>query len=100
MNHAGGALATTHGGGDGEDTGLFQVCDATPGVCHNLGVSPARAPNRVDAAMSKESEQEAKKDDRPPICRACGVTMGIAVDGAGVRYVCLERGFSEDGDER
>jgi len=32
-------------------------------------------------------------DDRPPICPACGVTMGIAADGATTRYVCLECGF-------
>ena len=50
--------------------------------------------------MSEKSEQEAQRDDRPPICPACGVTMGIAVEGGGVRYVCLECGFSEDGDDR
>jgi transcription initiation factor TFIIIB Brf1 subunit/transcription initiation factor TFIIB len=35
-------------------------------------------------------------DDRPPICPACGVTMGIreGEDGA-TRYVCLECGFGE-----
>jgi len=26
--------------------------------------------------------------------------MGIAVEGAGVRYVCLECGFSDDGADR
>jgi predicted RNA-binding Zn-ribbon protein involved in translation (DUF1610 family) len=36
-------------------------------------------------------------DDRPPICPACGVTMGMVPDGGGVRFVCLECGF---GDER
>lgn len=46
--------------------------------------------------MSKKSE----KDDRPPICPACGVTMGIAVEDGGVRYVCLECGFSETRVER
>jgi hypothetical protein len=36
-------------------------------------------------------------DDRPPICPACGVTMGITIDGDGsTRYVCLECGFSDD----
>lgn len=50
--------------------------------------------------MSKKTEQEAPRDDRPPICPACGVTMGIAVEGGAVRYVCLECGFSEDGDDR
>jgi hypothetical protein len=37
-------------------------------------------------------------DDRPPICPACGVTMGIVVDeetGETV-HVCLECGFGED----
>jgi predicted RNA-binding Zn-ribbon protein involved in translation (DUF1610 family) len=38
------------------------------------------------------------EDDRPPICPACGVTMGIVAgaDGEGTRYVCLECGFSEE----
>jgi len=37
-------------------------------------------------------------DDRPPICPACGVTMGLALDEDGrMRAVCLECGFSEDG---
>jgi hypothetical protein len=36
-------------------------------------------------------------DDRPPICPACGVTMGIVVDESGaMRYVCLECGFSDE----
>jgi hypothetical protein len=36
-------------------------------------------------------------DDRPPICPACGVTMGIVDDGqGGTRFVCLECGFSDD----
>jgi hypothetical protein len=36
-------------------------------------------------------------DDRPPICPACGVTMGIVTGKrGGVRYVCLECGFSDD----
>jgi hypothetical protein len=38
------------------------------------------------------------RDDRPPICPACGVTMGLVVDDDGTtRAVCLECGFSEDG---
>jgi len=39
-------------------------------------------------------------DDRPPICPACGVTMGITVreDGS-TRFVCLECGYpTEDVD--
>ena len=36
-------------------------------------------------------------DDRPPICPACGVTMGMTIDEDGsTRYVCLECGFSDD----
>jgi len=36
-------------------------------------------------------------DDRPPICPACGVTMGIVLDESGVtRSVCLECGFADD----
>ena len=45
--------------------------------------------------MDQESKREAD-DDRPPICPACGVTMGIIVDDDGTtRYVCLECGFSD-----
>jgi hypothetical protein len=40
---------------------------------------------------------EAEDDDRPPICPACGVTMGIISDDDGTtRVVCLECGFSDD----
>lgn len=37
-------------------------------------------------------------DDRPPICPACGVTMGIhmAADGS-VQHVCQECGYPDDG---
>jgi predicted RNA-binding Zn-ribbon protein involved in translation (DUF1610 family) len=36
------------------------------------------------------------EDDRPPICPACGVTMGIVVRADGsVVHVCLECGFSD-----
>jgi ribosomal protein S27AE len=36
-------------------------------------------------------------DERPPICPACGVTMGIVIDENGAtRYVCLECGFTDD----
>jgi hypothetical protein len=36
-------------------------------------------------------------DDRPPICPACGVTMGFTVDEDGrSRFVCLECGFSSE----
>ncbi len=39
----------------------------------------------------------AADDDRPPICPACGVTMGIVMDEDGAtRYVCLECGFSDE----
>ena len=46
--------------------------------------------------MDEESKPDAD-DDRPPICPACGVTMGIIVnkDGA-TRYACLECGFSDE----
>ena len=39
-------------------------------------------------------------DGPPPICPACGVTMGIVVDEetGETRYVCLECGFDEDAD--
>src|SRR3954469_8979350 len=40
-------------------------------------------------------------DDRPPICPACGVTMGLVISKRGEqRYVCLECGFADDGGSR
>jgi transposase-like protein len=47
--------------------------------------------------VDEESKPDAD-DERPPICPACGVTMGIVVvdvNGA-TRYVCLECGFSDE----
>jgi len=39
------------------------------------------------------------EDERPPICPACGVTMGIVLDENGAtRYACLECGFSDETD--
>jgi hypothetical protein len=36
-------------------------------------------------------------DDRPPICPACGVTMGIVIASQGTtRFVCLECGFLDE----
>jgi transcription initiation factor TFIIIB Brf1 subunit/transcription initiation factor TFIIB len=46
--------------------------------------------------VDEESRPDAD-DDRPPICPACGVTMGIVVDeNEATRYVCLECGFSDE----
>ena len=36
-------------------------------------------------------------DDRPPICPACGVTMGIVVEGDETAHVCLECGYGGGG---
>lgn len=46
--------------------------------------------------MEEEGKREAE-DERPPICPACGVTMGIIVEEDGAtRYACLECGFSDE----
>ena len=46
--------------------------------------------------MDEETRPEAD-DERPPICPACGVTMGITLDEDDTtRYVCLECGFSDE----
>jgi len=48
----------------------------------------------VEGTRDPDPEPEPEHgDDRPPICPACGVTMGIVVDGETTRYVCLECGF-------
>jgi ribosomal protein S27AE len=42
-------------------------------------------------------EKPEADDERPPICPACGVTMGIVLDEDGTtRYVCLECGFFDE----
>jgi len=46
--------------------------------------------------VEEQSKPDAD-DERPPICPACGVTMGIIVDDDGAtRYVCLECGFCDE----
>jgi hypothetical protein len=46
--------------------------------------------------VDEESKPDAD-DERPPICPACGVTMGIIADEEGAtRYACLECGFSDE----
>jgi hypothetical protein len=46
--------------------------------------------------MSRETAED-DADDRPPICPACGVTMGIVVDERDrPSHVCLECGFGDD----
>jgi Zn ribbon nucleic-acid-binding protein len=45
--------------------------------------------------VEEESKPDAG-DDRPPICPACGVTMGIVNEDEATRYVCLECGFSDE----
>ena len=48
-----------------------------------------------------EDTQEGDEDDRPPICPACGVTMGMIVDHDGTtRFVCLECGFTDSPTEK
>ena len=47
--------------------------------------------------MEDESKPDAD-DDRPPICPACGVTMGLVLDEetGETSHVCLECGFDEN----
>jgi ribosomal protein S27AE len=55
-------------------------------------------PKRRQATLRRVEEPSKPEvdDERPPICPACGVTMGIIVDDDGTtRYVCLECGFSD-----
>ncbi len=42
------------------------------------------------------SSAETGDDGAPPICPACGVTMGIVIDDRGAAvYACLECGFDD-----
>jgi hypothetical protein len=44
---------------------------------------------------------ESRDDAPPPICPACGVTMGLVIgEGGEVRFACLECGFSDEGAGR
>jgi predicted RNA-binding Zn-ribbon protein involved in translation (DUF1610 family) len=48
--------------------------------------------------MNRRREADDDTDGRPPICPACGVTQGMVVDEGDVQFVCLECGFSDEGD--
>jgi hypothetical protein len=51
----------------------------------------------VSFSTPEEESSRDADDERPPICPACGVTMGMVVDEDGTtRYVCLECGFSDE----
>ena len=54
--------------------------------------------NRREPALTVDEESKPDADDeRPPICPACGVTMGIILDeDGGTRYACLECGCSDE----
>jgi predicted RNA-binding Zn-ribbon protein involved in translation (DUF1610 family) len=45
--------------------------------------------------VDADDEPDVEEDDRPPICPACGVTMGIVGGDEATTYVCLECGFSD-----
>ncbi len=46
--------------------------------------------------MEPDDDVPEADDDRPPICPACGVTMGIVVDGEETTHICLECGFADE----
>ena len=57
-------------------------------------------PPVIDLALPslavQKDQGDSGEDDRPPICPACGVTMGIREDRTSTRLVCLECGFSDE----
>jgi tRNA(Ile2) C34 agmatinyltransferase TiaS len=58
----------------------------------NSSLSPIR-PVYAEVVIEDTLEE---RDDRPPICPACGVTQGMKETGGdGVEFVCLECGFSD-----
>jgi ribosomal protein S27AE len=55
----------------------------------------------VSFSTAEEKSSRDADDERPPICPACGVTMGMIVHEDGkTRYVCLECGFSDEESAR
>ena len=47
-------------------------------------------------AMEHDLDSEPERDDRPPICPACGVTQGLVVEEERATFVCLECGVSDE----
>jgi predicted RNA-binding Zn-ribbon protein involved in translation (DUF1610 family) len=45
--------------------------------------------------VPRRRDADHEEDDRPPICPACGVTMGMEIAEGKVKFVCLECGFSD-----
>lgn len=51
-------------------------------------------------AVENGRDPEPERDDRPPICPACGVTQGLVVEAERTTFVCLECGFSDEASPR
>jgi hypothetical protein len=45
--------------------------------------------------VTQGHDADEASDDRPPICPACGVTMGMEITDGTVRFVCQECGFPD-----
>lgn len=54
-------------------------------------------PMAYPESMKRRRDPEPEQDDRPPICPACGVTQGLIVSDDRTTFVCLECGFSDEG---
>ena len=53
-----------------------------------------------NSTLGQDHEMDEDDDERPPICPACGVTMGMVAEGAETRFVCWECGFGEAASPR
>ena len=53
-------------------------------------------PYRDTVKPVNEDQGDSDEVDRPRICPACGVTMGIREHRTSTRFVCLECGFSDE----
>jgi predicted RNA-binding Zn-ribbon protein involved in translation (DUF1610 family) len=51
-------------------------------------------------AVENGRDSVPERDDRPPICPACGVTQGLVVEDERTTFVCLECGFSDEARPR
>jgi hypothetical protein len=84
-----------------EQARIRGVDDRVDGLVGDVPANSFDHDGNASLPFVPRDDDELDRDDRPPICPACGVTQGIVVtDGDGMAFVCLECGFSDDESAR